>query len=283
VQFDGLVGTNARPKPQLPPLQAIIMRKTILTILTLISLSCKAQIGIYNTSLTDTTLNILYIYPNILTVYGIDNYKLKSTSDLQIDKLSYGSDYYYINVYPRIKTDTIQVIVNDRVIYQRGFVTHKMPYPKIILGETEDTILSLNEITKSPQLNVILPDCFYKHSYNVVNFKVYFYLYSTKIKKRKRKIDTYYKVEYKETEDSLYEARVLQLKDTVYYMTEKGDRIPEILKRKTYIVFGNRLNYAHLTILENMKKGDKIIFDDITVRSTNGADLRLPPLTIYID
>ena len=252
--------------------------------MTLISFSCKAQIGIYNTSLTDTTLDILYNYVNIIKVHGINNYNnIKCTSNSSIHKLEYDLNSYIINVYPKVKNDTIRILLNDSIIYQRSFICLKKPDLKVILGETEDTLLTKNEIKNNPQLNVILPDCYYKDNHHVVQYNVDFYLFSSKLKKGVNKIGKFYRVEYKKFDDSSYVANVLQLKDSVYHMTKKGDIIPKIRKKKTYVAFGNCLSQAHLTIIENMEKGDKIYFYNIIVRTANGADLLLPPLTIYID
>ena len=145
------------------------------------------------------------------------------------------------------------------------------------------TLLTKNELISNPQLNAIIPNCCFKHSFFVVYFDVDYYLYSTEIKKRLRRIDSYYKVKYKKIDKSTIKVNVLQLKDTVFFVTENGDVFPEVRKNKTYGVNGNCLNYAHLTIIENMKTGDKIVFENITVRSTDGANLRLPPLIIYIE
>jgi len=250
----------------------------------MLTFSCMAQIGIYNTSLTDTTLNILYNYTNTIKVYGIKNYDyLECTSNSRIWKKTNERNTFIINVIPDVKNDTIKILLNDSIIYQRGFVCFKMPYLKAILGERDDTLLTVKEIKENPQLKIILPDCYFNHSFRVVNCKVDFHLFTTKLKKRSHRIDKYYKVEYKKIQESNYEAKVLQLRDSVFLWTETGELIPKLRKNKTYRVYGDRLNYAHLTILDNMNKGDKIVFNEITVRSADGADLRLPDLIIYIE
>lgn len=263
------------------------MNRLLLFILFLLSLTGKAQINIYNVSLTDSTKGFLYRgFNNRINIYGIDDYSnVKVISNLK--DFRFRKDSTTVNSYILIpsweKNDTIKILKNDSILFLKRFECLSISYFKAIYGKTEDTILTKNEIISNPYLNIILPNCYYKHNSFIVRFNVNYILYKPKNNQIKNKTVGNYKVKYKRQDKSTVIANVTQLRDSIYFYNKDNNKITAKIRRnKTNTVFGNYLSNLHISIIENMKAGDKIYFENIIIRSANGTDLILKPLTITI-
>lgn len=254
------------------------------------TLTSLGQVKIYNLSLTDSTKNILYCgLQNRIKIYGSDSIsKVELTSSIK----KCFKDIYEKNLFllhpNMIKTDTINVLINGSLVLVEKYECKRLSDPIPILANTRDLLISKKQIKSDPRLSIVHPDGLYKHQYQVVRYDIFFLLfeanspYSQKRKFKNRKTGEY-KLTYEKIDNSTVAAQVTHISKYKAQLSEMGDPIV-VRARKTNFkkAQGGSLNQGHLSIIEEMQRGDMIIFRNIVVRSTSSSDMNMNPLVITI-
>lgn len=139
------------------------------------SVASKAQVQVYNRSLTDSTLPYFYI--------GVDNeiridWKNKLSPNHSISVQNGGSDIMQISgnryiVRVNAVTDECKVVIRDKsrkVILEKIYKVRTIPEPTPTLAGLRDTSVSLKRILLNPYLKVVYPNCFIKINYSILSF-----------------------------------------------------------------------------------------------------------------
>lgn len=145
----------------------------LIAIILFLPLTIFSQVDLKNISLTNPDLAILYIgIHNEIELTGLEydsTYIVKYTKGFaRINDWGNGK----FHVIPRIKTkDTLYLYRNDNLIFTKIFELKRLPDPIAQLGDITDTIATIKEILSNPNLNIILPNCYYKMSFRIVKFR----------------------------------------------------------------------------------------------------------------
>jgi len=129
------------------------------------------QVKFSNLSSKQTGDKELYVaVENYIEILGVD-YKAKTTS-LRIShgELSkVGGNKYLVRVNSRAP-DTIRFYQNGHLSLMEVFPVKYIPPAIARLANSSDTILSVSQIKANPFLWVFLPDCNYKHDFQIISF-----------------------------------------------------------------------------------------------------------------
>ena len=196
-----------------------------------------------------------------------DSIRVKSSS-ARISRSWRGSAFR--TVYPSSSPwDTLFLFANDVLILTKVFKSDVVPDPVAQLGNIKDSTATVSEILQNPALTVVLPDCFYDHS---------FYIFS-------------------------FEARVIQNNDTIILLqsfepgsidtvfnidSETGEITLKTRIRDTTETIietrGNTLVEHHIESIRSMAPGEKLFIENIKARCPDCASLRrLAPVVITIE
>ena len=150
------------------------MLKSICYSILLFPLFSKAQVNIINRSLTDSSLNIVYIeVDNFLEIKGakINGDINVSASQGNITKI--GIHNFTLRVSPG---DSIFITVEGkgRQILKKKFKCFELYDPVLRLGGIKDSAASINEILVTPFLRLFREDCFYKKQFMITSFSATF-------------------------------------------------------------------------------------------------------------
>jgi GldM C-terminal domain len=152
------------------------MRKLLLYLLSAFSIKASAQVDIINVSIADSTKPILYIgVDNYVSLKGKNNYVDYSISiagtNSTITKT--GPNKYIARVAEK-GTAIITYTEKGKSPVKKNFLVEIVPDPIATLAGLYDTTINRNRILINPQLQVILPNCYYQHSYRVISFQAVF-------------------------------------------------------------------------------------------------------------
>ncbi|MBN8667252.1 MAG: hypothetical protein J0M30_07065 [Chitinophagales bacterium] len=147
----------------------------ILYILFSLQISLLAQPKFFNLSSQDPNDKELYI--------GVENYIGLQTSTYFVKNVRFsishgtltkvGPNKYLINVAAE-KPDTLKLYEDDSLVHSETYQVKKVPYPIAQLANTKDTLLTVKQILANPIISVYLPDCKYKHQFQVLSFRTRF-------------------------------------------------------------------------------------------------------------
>ncbi|MEW6469854.1 MAG: GldM family protein [Bacteroidota bacterium] len=150
------------------------MKRILAFLLTLSPLALVSQVDIVNISLTDSTLNYLYIgVNNKVRVTGTDGDLGMTSSSGKVVKDS-ASGIFYVTEHV-FTIDTLKVYRNGQLILAKDFITQKVNTPRALLSGLKDSTATLVQIVPNPVLTVHIPNCEYNFSASVSSFKVSFY------------------------------------------------------------------------------------------------------------
>lgn len=149
------------------------MNKILSIVLCMIPHLLMAQIRIQNISLKHSDSALLYVgVANIIKVSGIDN-KDKFELTSSIGELStIDLDQYQLKVTSAVKTDTLNVFQNGKLLFSKVYEVKLLSEPSVKLGNILSNYASIVEIEKNKNLSVLLPNWEYKAAFNVVNFRL---------------------------------------------------------------------------------------------------------------
>ena len=155
----------------------VVVRKSVkwlFCIQILFPLFIHGQIEIYNRSLTDSTLNILYSgIENHMRLKGIGNSKNYTVSISTGETLAI--DQGRFDVYGRSDSLTILTIKkNDKKIFQKTYTVRPLKKMVVRVGLIKDSIASKNEVLANPFLNALIPESFWNCKFYITSFSATF-------------------------------------------------------------------------------------------------------------
>ena len=250
------------------------MRRFIFIILLAIPLMTKAQIEVFNTSLNDSSLHVVYKFQNnYIKVYGFSDYsKIRLILGNNEYKSDNGSNKFVIEFDDgKEDTDTLKILQQDNLVFYCPVKISQLPQYKIICGISADTVKSVDELLSFPYLQAILPNCDFKCGLRIVRFSVSFYLNNLDLQKLKPLRTKDYLIKCKKTNKKIIEAK-----------TTERFMLIERVKSQIEINLSDSLTLIQRKIIKQMKPGDSICFYDIIGRSQTGCDLVFPSIKIII-
>lgn len=138
------------------------------------------QIDLVNTSLKDSTQKILYLgTSNKIEVIGLDRdsstvYQLENTKGIaRIDRSD--SLIFSVSKFPYQTHDTLRLFKGEDMIIAQVFKLETISDPIAQLGSIQDSTAKIEEILTEPLINVVLPDCIYKHPFSCLRFETSFF------------------------------------------------------------------------------------------------------------
>jgi hypothetical protein len=212
------------------------MRQLFIVLSLFFFFNCRAQTVLTNESLVPDSPDIFYI--------GVDNY-IKIKSDIPdpyfvIYIKGGGGMIIKVAAYNYIirveKKDSCIVAVYDnrkrKSLLVKNYTTDFIPAGFATLNGLTDTTASKNRIRLNSSLRIVLPNCYYKHDYQVSSF----------------------------------DAILINNSDSI----------------KTN-ASGYQLTKEQLNLINELTTGDKILFDNIRVTSSNARITRVPSFWIRIE
>lgn len=131
-----------------------------------------AQVSIINRSLTDSSLNVVYIgvynHIKIKTSQGISNYQLitkgansalTKTGDTEYDLMVHSMD-----------TCVLTITKQGKVISKKSYKPAPLPAGYASLNGLYNVSVSKSRILANPFLTIVHPKSYYKHEYRIVSF-----------------------------------------------------------------------------------------------------------------
>jgi hypothetical protein len=146
------------------------MKWILIISLNIISCIAKTQPELYNYSIIDSSVNVVYAgADNRMVLTGITK-----TRGLHM-RSGQHTIYHHpdsINIFhiradrPVGKGDTLSIYINDSLILKKAYRFMYLPVPEYSLAGFKDTTATVKAILDNPVLEVILPGCIYKmHMY----------------------------------------------------------------------------------------------------------------------
>ncbi len=132
----------------------------------------QGQIDIINQSLTDSSLNYLYIgVDNRIKVKGSNSeYKLVITGGGGIHSKS-GKNEYLVRVNTPTKLCSLFLLKGTQHIFQKSFEVRTLSSPIATLGGFNDTTAKTNILLGNPYISMLMPGCYFRMNYRVTAFQ----------------------------------------------------------------------------------------------------------------
>jgi len=168
---------NTYEIPRIYMKSAALFKKTLFWLFTLVSGLLQAQVGLYNNSLTDTTLALVYTGANNdLVVTGVpDTRQLRiwsHTGKITPDDEK-GNVFHFYN--ERLTTtDTFEVYNGQTFLLRKVFIQKQLQVPQITLGGIIDTVMKKEQILANPVLRIHYSD-YYIYHYKIDKFEMELY------------------------------------------------------------------------------------------------------------
>ncbi len=141
------------------------MIKWIITFISLIPFVVFAQVEIKNIKLTDPSIKILYIgIDNVIEVTGLTNFdKLElQSSNGQVTQNEWNkTPNTFLVTTDNSNFDTLRLYQNKVFILSRIYEIKSIGKPIPQLGNITDSVATIKQILEKPQLNIVIPDCFF--------------------------------------------------------------------------------------------------------------------------
>jgi hypothetical protein len=148
-----------------------LYQKPVYLLLLLLPGLLPAQINLYNNSLTDTSLHIIYLgTPNEMVVTGApDTRNLK----LNVRHGDINPDKYRANVFgfyledDEYTADTFKVYAGEKLLLKKVFVYRPLGIPGFKVAHSADTVLSMEELVTEPVIE-FFPANQYKYPHHQI-------------------------------------------------------------------------------------------------------------------
>lgn len=140
----------------------------------MVSIECYGQIRIINSSLTDTTNNILFEnFKNDIRIYGnqSNDYRLISKRSASITKRSAST---FIITPGSTGTDTILLFEKNKLVHQETYKVSPLPQYILALGSIKEGLATREEIILNKRLQIYVPGCKCPPAFAVRSFKLEF-------------------------------------------------------------------------------------------------------------
>jgi hypothetical protein len=227
-----------------------------------------SQIKISNLSLTDTSLPIAYIgVDNILSISGLGKGEKISLSSMYTSSRLTNNGVNKFIYSPSLKenNDTVYIWKDDIIIGNQHFKIKKLNEPQVSLGNLRDNFITISKILENPNLNIFIPDNYFKYKMHIISFELF-------------------KIVNKDT-ISLYSSEIQSGYDTIMVVDfNTGKETFKIERSESRITrnFNERLTNYQINGIKKMKKGDRLLFQNIKAVGQNGCYRKLEDFIIYL-
>jgi hypothetical protein len=148
------------------------MKFIIVLIGVIVSVGGKTQVHMYNLSLTDSTLPLLYVgVDNRLILvggaYDVSKYEMNVSDAASVTKI--GINEYQVRV-GFVGICTVTYKEDGKIRFQKSYKTAYIPDPIATVNGFWNTSLSKAKLTLNPFLRVLIPNCYYRFHYEVISF-----------------------------------------------------------------------------------------------------------------
>jgi len=141
-----------------------------------INTSLNAQIELYNNSLKDSTLKILYMgYDNMIEVIGAKQdkkYSIKASKSEVSDYVFKDKSNKFIIRGRQKGEDSLFIYENNKLVKGFKYLVQNIESIKCILGNYLTMHLTKKQILEKPYLSLYIPDCQLKHNSFVYSFEL---------------------------------------------------------------------------------------------------------------
>ena len=154
------------------------MRLPIIVLFLLSATCIKAQLSIFNLSLTDSTQNIFYIgVDNIIKISGKQYDPVKHHTRIiggGGTLLKKAKGVYIVKV--QNETDHCQVWLseNNKSVFKQNYVVRRIGEGIVRYGGLKDSNASVNQLLANPFIFVDIPGSYYKPNINITSFAATF-------------------------------------------------------------------------------------------------------------
>lgn len=248
----------------------VLTKYLFLVSLFLLPGSSFSQLDLINTSLTDPHKNILYLgIENVIQIIGLDHddsLRIESSSS-KVFRSDWRGEHYRIVMPVDRSLDTLLVYGNNVLLLRKVFEVHRLSDPIAQLGNITRSSATVSEILQDPTLSVVIPDCFYDHTFRVLGFEVYVI----------QAFDTMQitRTYARGTIDTLYREDL-----------DTGELTMDTLKRTEFETFfrtkNNTLVDYQIDRIKLMRVGDRLLIDNIKAGCADCSLRKLNPLIITI-
>jgi GldM C-terminal domain len=133
------------------------------------------QVNIINQSLTDSSLNFLYIgVDNRIRVTGLtDNYRIAISggggSIIKTEK-----NQYVVHVNSVTDLCELTLLKGTKSIFRKPYKVRTISTPITTVGGLKDTAIRVSLILTNPFISIVAPGCYFRLNYRVTSFEATF-------------------------------------------------------------------------------------------------------------
>lgn len=151
------------------------MKKFVLLAYGLLPFLTQAQVKLFNSSLTDTSLSYVYMgIANKIEVKGVKGNQLRLVSTSGQIKPDYdnGNVFLYQNMSAGVTTmDTFRLYEGEKLLLYRVFEKRQMARPQLSTAHSLDTVMNKAKLEADPVLAVYRND-FYENNFYILRFQL---------------------------------------------------------------------------------------------------------------
>lgn len=153
----------------------MFMKKFVLLAYGLLPFLTQAQVKIYNSSLTDTSLAYVYIgTTNKIEVKGLKSNNLRLVAGNGQISPDYDNDnvFFYQNMHAGATTmDTVRLYDGEKLLLYRVFEKKSMARPQLSTAHSLDTVLNKAKLAADPVLDLYRND-FFENNFFILRFEL---------------------------------------------------------------------------------------------------------------
>lgn len=250
-------------------------------------LAAQDGLRIYNASLTDTSLSILYAgIDNEIVVLDCDTARHVEMIGTK-DTIELSGTLGRFGVHPYGSMDTLRLVEQGNVIDRRIFSVRPFPSPRTWFGAVSDTLVTADEVLADPYLRVYLPECYLKWSEAVIRE------FNMRVRVRARNTchairsgaDAGYRYRCRKQEDGSYFLNFREPRDTFYVENIYSGELTMSIRAPIWVETCNHnpLPVQIQRVLHLLEPGDRLEFQSIKCFWRSDGCIRLAePLTLTL-
>ncbi|MBX2982171.1 MAG: hypothetical protein KF843_05850 [Flavobacteriales bacterium] len=250
--------------------------------------SAQTVVHLYNASLIDTSLNIVYRgVGNTIVVspwQADDHPQLTHTAEgtLHAEEDTPGQFRYM----PRANgTDTFRLLRQGRIVAERIFVGKELGWPQIRFGNLNGTIATVEELLADPQLHATIPDCeWIGREARVIGYVLELQVYGhVRIEMLEAKADKDVRMKIESVDADIFNISLSYAVDSV---AEENLFTGEITMKHERswdeYIYGGSLPLPYQQLIAELESGERLMFSSVKVIQTGGCPIRLSDYSITV-
>ena len=247
------------------------MLRQLTFILIFLPLSVVAQYQICNKSLVDSSLSILYVgIENVIEIKGPDDlldYELIVSTGTLTKMNNEENLYSFVINNNKNLLDTLSIRSKNKELFSKVFKVEKVGYPVAKVGKIQDTLASTSELVSNPFLIVDIPNCSWKHDYQIRYYSLYFIANNDSV--------PFNLIYPKGIVDTMYIFNNVTLIDSLVTFERTEDKHEPIIQ-------SNKFPYQLVNRIKELNTGDQIIFHSIMAGCPSCPNFILAPIRFWI-